>query len=456
MTALGARRWLVPALALAVRLAFFLVVRPWDPAVERRSVLVYDSIGYHEQAVTLLEHHRLARSAFATPDAITAPIYPLFVAACYRAFGPRPWAVLLVQCLIDSLSALLLVACMSRWFGERTGWVAGLLYALDPFLILYCSMLLTDILFVFTLVVTLNALSRAVGRGAEARWAWVGLGAAGMGVATLIRPAGQFLPVVLLLVLALEHGRRPARLARWAIASLAVFGLVISPWLIRNARVFGHVFLTTSGSYNLLALGVAPMLAEERNVDWGRTQRELNQEAEDLVVAEGRRPEDLDAYAHSTYWRRVALGYIGREPVRFAACWARGMVHTFLNLDTSVFALVLGRAPHPVELKTGGVWAKVAEFYRSKGRFGLLLGAWLALWLLGCYGAAVVGLARAWSGTGHIASLMLVMLILYFAAVAGAGGLARFRLPAIPCYLPFTAAGVRACLAWARPGGRRT
>jgi 4-amino-4-deoxy-L-arabinose transferase-like glycosyltransferase len=456
VTAPAARRWPVPALALVVRLAFFLAVRPWDPAVEHRSVLVYDSIGYHEQAITILQAHRLARSPLATPDAITAPIYPLFVAACYRAFGQRPWVVLLVQCLIDSLSALLLVACMSRWFGAPTGFVTGLLYALEPFPILYCSMLLTDILFVFTLVATLNALSRAVGRGAEARWAWVGLGAAGMGVATLIRPAGQFLPVVLLLALALEHRRRPARLARWATASLAVFALVVSPWLIRNARVFGHVFLTTSGSYNLLALGVAPMLAEERNVDWGRTQRELNQEADDLLAAEGRRPEELDAYQRSTYWRRVALRYIAREPARFAACWAKGMAHTFLNLDTSVFALVLGRAPHPVELKTSGLWAKVVQFGRTKGPFGLLLGAWLALWLLVCYGAAAVGLAQAWGGPSRIAALLLVMLIFYFAAVAGAGGLARFKLPAIPCYLPFTAAGVRACLAWARPGARRS
>ncbi len=448
------RRWIVPALALAVRLAFFLIVRPWDAEVERRSVLVFDSIGYHEQAVTLLEHGRFARAALAPPDAITAPIYSLFVAACYRACGPRPWVVLLVQCLIDSLSALLLVACMSRWFGAGIGFVAGLGYALDPFLVLYCSMLLTDILFVFALVATLNALSFAVGRGAKARWLGVGCGALGMGIAALIRPAGQFLPAVLLLVLVLEHRRRPLRLAGYALGSLAIFMLVISPWLMRNQRTFGHAFLTTSGSYNLLALGVGPMLAEERHQDWGRTQRELNQEAEDLVVADGRRPEDLDAYEHSTYWRRVALRYIRREPARFAACWVRGMAHTFLNLDTSVFALVLGRAPHPVELKSGALMQKLIEFYRSKGRFGLLLGGGIALWLLGCYSAALVGLPAAWSGPNRMATLMLVTLVLYFAAVAGAGGLARFKLPAIPCYLPFTASGVRACLVWARSRGR--
>ena len=454
MTALSGRRWLPPVLALSLRLAFLIAVRPWDPAVERRSVVVFDSIGYHEQAVTLLEHGRFARAALAPPDAIMAPIYPLFVAACYRAFGQRPWVVLLIQCLIDSLSAFLLVACMSRWFGPATGFLAGLLYALDPFLVLYCSMMLTDILFVFVLVATLNTLSHAVGRGGGARWIWYGLSAAGMGLGALIRPAGQFLPAVLVLVLALEHWRRPVVLARYALGCVAVYMLVISPWLVRNERTFGHVFLTTSGSYNLLALGVGPMVAAERHQDWGKTQRELNQEAEDLVAAEGRRPEELDAYQHSTYWRRVALRYIQREPVRFAVCWVRGMADTFLNLDTAVFALVLGREMNPVELKGGGVLQKFVEFYQRKGRFGLVLGGGIALWFLFCYGAGVAGPGQLWNGPNRVAVLMLMTLIMYFAAVAGAGGLARFKLPAIPCYLPFTAAGARACLAWARQRGR--
>ncbi len=378
------------------------------------------------------------------------------MAACYRAFGPRPWVVLLLQCLIDSLTALLLVAGATRWFGPGIGFIAGLGYALDPFLMLYCSMLLTDILFVSVLVGSLLALSHALGRGDEAHWGWVGLGAALMGLATLIRPAGQFLPVVLVLALVLEHWRRPLRAARWAIGALAVFfALVISRWLMRNERVFGHAFLTTSGSYNLLALGVAPMLAEQRGVDWGRTQRELNQEALDREVADGRRPGTLDAYQHSTYWRRVALDYIRRDPARFAASWARGMAHTFLNLDTSVFALVLGRPLNPIELKTRGITDKLVEFVHRKGTFGILLGAGLALWLLGCYGLALAGLGPMWSRPPRVPMMMLAALVVYFAAVAGAGGLARFKLPAIPCYLPFTAAGLEALRARvARRGSR--
>ena len=274
-----------------------------------------------------------------------------------------------------------------------------------------------------------------------------------MGVATLIRPAGQYLPAVLLLILAFEHARRPARLARWALGCLAVFMLVISPWLIRNVRTFGHLFLTTAGSYSLLSLGVSPMLAEERHQDWGTPMRELIQEADDLVVADGRRPQDLDAYERSTYWRRVALRYIRREPVRFAARCVRGMADTFLNLNTSTFALVLGRPLNAIELKSGGMLPRIVEFYRRKGRFELVLGAAIALWMLGCYGVASIGLIQAWRGPSRAAVLMLVTLIVYFAAVAGAGGIARYKLPAIPCYLPFTAAGVQACLAWARRRG---
>jgi hypothetical protein len=96
-----ARLGRIALLALCVRLVFFLLVRPWSPAVESGFVLQGDARGYHELATTLLTQHRLAYGATDAPNALRTPGYPVFVAALYALFGWHPWVVMLFQILLD-------------------------------------------------------------------------------------------------------------------------------------------------------------------------------------------------------------------------------------------------------------------------------------------------------------------------------------------------------------------
>ena len=140
---------IVLTVCIGVRLIFFGLVQPWNPQVEEQVILVDDAKGYHQLATTLIEDHRFALSGTDPPNAKRTPGYPLFIASAYSLFGPRPWTVLLVQILVDTLSCLLLLLTLARLFGQRVALISSFFYALNPPLILFSSRLLSEVLFVF-------------------------------------------------------------------------------------------------------------------------------------------------------------------------------------------------------------------------------------------------------------------------------------------------------------------
>ncbi len=76
-------------LALALRVALFLLARPWDDEVLRNTILVTDAGGYHTLALGILQS-----GSFATFGAFRTPVYLAFVSAVYSVVGIKPWDVL--------------------------------------------------------------------------------------------------------------------------------------------------------------------------------------------------------------------------------------------------------------------------------------------------------------------------------------------------------------------------
>ena len=91
-----ARELLVAVAAcVGLRLGFLLLVEPWALATEAQAALHNDSQGYHRLALSLLERGEFTTEAGVPANTLRTPGYPLFVAALYSLFGPRPWAVML-------------------------------------------------------------------------------------------------------------------------------------------------------------------------------------------------------------------------------------------------------------------------------------------------------------------------------------------------------------------------
>jgi 4-amino-4-deoxy-L-arabinose transferase-like glycosyltransferase len=197
--------------------------------------------------------------------AVRTPGYPLFLATCQALFGERTLAVRLVQATLGTVSVYL-VYRLTRQFTPLQeaaalgapslpgGWtgplVAAALAAINPYYLMMSSLILSEAVFVPLMLasfVGLALLWDLPGRGCGITgWRAILvalLSGAAAGAAILVRPSWMlFLPAVLAMwVLATLHDRRAcARAARGALICALGVVVVMGPWWVRNAMIYGR------------------------------------------------------------------------------------------------------------------------------------------------------------------------------------------------------------------------
>lgn len=444
---------LVLLLCAAGRLGFFLAVHPWDRQVQREVVLASDSVGYHELAVGLVEDGRYDSGELGS---LRTPVYPGLIAGVYAVFGNRPWVVLLVQIAMDTAACLLLMLMVGRMLSKGAAVGAGLLYAISPFLIIHCSRLLSEILFVFLCTLALYFVSRAMRPEKPGRslvtFLIVGII---LGAAALTKPVAVCLLILLIFALLVRRLRKPVDFLAQAAVVTVAFAVVVSPWCWRNHDVYGRYGISTSADYNLLVLHVGGMEVARTGKEHKEVKQTLLAEADAMIVADGRDPATMNSFNKAAYWKRLAKSRIRSRFGEFTKATAIGVVHSFANLGTGVVGDMLqlsGRDavfdfnahPNIVEAMT--------EWFRVKSAAQIIAGAVVAVLLLVIYLSLLFGLFVAWRGSTRAFLLLCILGTIYFVIVAGPAGLARFRLPAVPFYLPFAGAG----LAWAVGKSKKT
>ncbi|HZT66392.1 MAG TPA: glycosyltransferase family 39 protein [Acidimicrobiales bacterium] len=238
------------AIALALRVGLVLAT-PHLP-------LVNDPADYQRLAVSIAHGHGYGRSAVAPaggPSAFRPPLYPYLLGWFYWLVGVHRGAARIVQAVIGTGTVALVGALAHRFWGRAAALAALAIAALYPPLWLAGGQMLSESV---ALPLELGAVLAALASGRSARrWAWLLAAGVMTGMGILDRPDSAVLlaPVVLL-----ARPLLPFSWRRWAAGSALVVvaaGLVLVPWLVRDARVMGHfVPLTTqaglvaSGTYN--------------------------------------------------------------------------------------------------------------------------------------------------------------------------------------------------------------
>lgn len=432
-------------ICLLIRLLFFVAVKPWDPVVTDELVLQTDAVGYHRLAVNLLEHHRYAYDG--ELDAIRTPLYPLFVSFHYAVFGPRPWIVLLSQILLNTATCILLFVMIRRLLNSKVAVYASLFFAVNPFFILYSVYLFSDILFAFLCVTAAYFFSMAILKGfGPGSYSQIFLSALFFGLAALVRPVAQYIPVFIIGILFILLRREVVKAIGLSAAFAVVFLLVISPWSIRNALNYGNFSLSTSGAYNLLILYVTPMEMEKRGRSFDAVEEDLYQEAKSLMIQDGLVPDELNGFEKSKYWKDLAVQYMARNPIGFIKQYMLGIFRSFANLVTSGYADMLQLRNDYNEKKFDlrahpNIFDLVRAWFTRKTGGEIFLGIVIGFYLLISYVCLSVGLFAAWNQSNRAFLFFCVVMALYFILITGTAGLARFKLPAVPFYLSFVGVG---------------
>ena len=392
-------------LALLVRLLYLYESSDnptfWTPIVDSRT---YD---------------RLAR-AWAEQGTMGPPFfwqpffYPFVLGLLYKLSGGALLFAKIVQAVVGALTCLVTWRLGARVFDRTTGLVAGLMLALCGPVIFFEGELLAAGWAALAGVVVLLIALRVGERQSRGWWLLAGLAA---GVATMIRPT--FLPFMLAvavwLVVKLVRARTSGTALGQRIALGAVgFALVVVPVAVQQTRVVGSFgFLPVSGGANFY-------IGNNENVCDTLTARPGTTRWFHIVEPSG---ENGDT---TTVTRSRALGQQAR-----AYAWAHpgaylgGLVHKTLQF-------LNGReVPRNVDIYMAQEWSALLRVLVWKvGRFGFPWGLLCPL--------AIAGLVLR---RRQVPLPMVLLLVLYPAAVILVFVSARYRVPIVPIVVVAAAAG---------------
>ncbi len=293
--------WVCALLALAVR-TVYLIITAGEPTFLSPGM---DAEIYRNWADAILAGHPPAGPYF------RAPLYPWLIAGLGAIFGDTFWPIRIVQVLVSSLATGGMAILARRWMGNRTGWIAGLAWALYGTSIYFDGEGLIASLFTSGIVGTLILLDNSLKR----RWMLnTFLLAILFAALTLLRAnALAYTPVILLTLWWSGRVRRiptPNRALILAAATLLVLVLLF-PVLRHNAQHGAGWTVSRQGGINLFlgnraGASGAYAVDPEYGPDWTRAQIEQRAEHE-----AGR---DLTAAEVSSHYTRAALRYWTNHP----------------------------------------------------------------------------------------------------------------------------------------------
>ncbi|HEX3244494.1 MAG TPA: glycosyltransferase family 39 protein [Chloroflexota bacterium] len=222
------------ALGLLLRLAFLTRVPVF---------LLRDSGGYHLPAWDLVNGLGFDISPRRTPG------YPIFLAGLIEFGGEDLYVIALAQHLLGLLVAGLTYIIGRRLFSPPIAFVAALLVSLEGTLLVAEHYVMPETVFTVFVLLSTWLMLRARDRSSWRLTFAVGLS---IGIATLIRPVGLVLGPVAVLALLFTHTAWTRRAMTIGILAAGV-GLIVLPWLARNAIVLGQPSMSTTLPKSLLA-----------------------------------------------------------------------------------------------------------------------------------------------------------------------------------------------------------
>jgi 4-amino-4-deoxy-L-arabinose transferase-like glycosyltransferase len=270
--------------------------------------------------------------------ALRTPGYPIFLAACQAVFGERTLPVRLVQAVLGSASVYLVYRLVGQLAGTGRrsivgapamppGWtaplVAAAVAALNPYYIFMSSVILSEAVFeplMLTVLCGFSVLWDKPGDsiqmpGSKSLFIALMSGAAA-GAAILVRPSWSlFVPVLLVSWLAAQSRDRRSRFVavRGALVCALAAALLMAPWWIRNARVYGRVVPTALWLGASLYDGLNPKATGASDMEFLRDRdiwpldeqdqdAELTRRAAAFVRAEPLRVLELAIIKFGRFW----------------------------------------------------------------------------------------------------------------------------------------------------------
>ena len=447
---------LILVLAAIVRLSVF-VAFP-KVFVFEQTGSIQGSEAYDTYAQNLLRTGTFGRIP-GIPDAAIPPLYSYLLAGVYTLIGRGALQVSLLHIVLDSISIVLLYELGKRLLpkGEAAGLLAGLFYALYPYLI-FQNLTVNDtplfimLLYAFMLLMVMLRERPTLDRRT---WALSVLGGLVLGLSMLVR---TLLPPLAVLVAIWFLFRLNFRQTLLRLLPVAVIGvLIMLPWTIRNYGVYQRVIAVSLNYGDNLYQGnsryTIPFLCAGYDVQWSPI--------DPLQAADKYSPEAAD--------ERAARGiqFLRENPdkipellwVKFMVYWSIEIAPRYnpkpnerLGLDDAG-NFIIRQVDANGQLLTQGANDPVTLYetplFDQLGRFVHRL-YWGGLFLLGLVGIALT--IRQWREVSLLwfAQISMTAVYVFFHPST------RYRAPTDPLWFLFSAYAILWVWEWWRARHTRT
>jgi 4-amino-4-deoxy-L-arabinose transferase-like glycosyltransferase len=180
----------------------------------------------------------------------TDPLYPYILAVGVKLGFQSDAALMrfgrLVNALAGLMSVVFLASLARRLVGEGPALFAAFILAVDPILLFFNALVLTEALYTALLLAGVCCIAGIAGGRGGLCWA----AAAGvlLGVATTMRSTSLFMPIALLPLVWHFAGPAVSRRVGAAAVFLLLAAAMLIPTTTRNYRLFGHIIPVRTGS----------------------------------------------------------------------------------------------------------------------------------------------------------------------------------------------------------------
>lgn len=219
--------------AVAIRIIYFFQLKEF--ILFKQPVL--DAEVYNNWALSILHGDILSRNI---GTFVLSPLYAYFLSFLYLISGAHIAFAVFIQCIIGSLSCVLIYLITKRIFNSAVAVMSSLIAAFYGYSIYLDGMLLTGSLIVFFNLLGLFLL--IVSFDNKRKWVWILISGVSFGLSSLLRP--NILLFVLFAILWFIHKKE---FKKYIIFVIGVI-LALSPVILRNYIVNKEFMLTSSSS----------------------------------------------------------------------------------------------------------------------------------------------------------------------------------------------------------------
>jgi hypothetical protein len=362
----------------------------WSIAVP--VIPVSDSAAYDKFAQNLANCQNYGWNCH-TPSAYW-PVGTSFVyAILYRLFGQSYTPIVLFNLVLAGITSVLAMRLAEQWFGRRVAALTGILLAF------WCSQIqFTTVLASEQLTIALTLMVLAVWEYEHLNlWSRAAIVGMILAAACYVRPTAGLIPVLLLILRYLSTRKVKENILATGIM-LAVMGLLIAPWSIRNTQAFGQfVTISTNGGANLW-MGNNPA----SNGGF----MELPPETRGMNEAE-----------RDKYLKSLAIDHIKDQPFLFAKRTVQRLITTYDRESIGV----AWNEPGLVTRYGTGILMPLKVLNQLY---------WLPMLGLGLIGAILLGMQRGWTAALFHPTILFWGYVTAIHAVIVAQD--RYHFPAIP------------------------